>query len=206
MRKRDRDRRNSRNPVPKDVRPLILVLTEGRVTEPEYINALKAFVHNPRVRVIEEAGASTNAVQHATKLKQAAEHRAQDERDQNLAYDEVWCVFDVDDHTDVAIDKARRMASQSGIELAISNPCFELWLWLHFADQPGMQDSRQLQARLRKYLPKYDKHLNFKELQPGRDNAIQRAKRLDNDAEAAGEPGRNPTTGVWRVVESICRE
>lgn len=33
--------------------------------------------------------------------------------------------------------------------------------------------------------------------------AMQRAKQLDKDAASAGEPGRNPTTGVYRLIAEI---
>ena len=34
-------------------------------------------------------------------------------------------------------------------------------------------------------------------------DAIKRAKNLDKEAETAKEPGKNPTTGVYRLVEEI---
>jgi hypothetical protein len=46
--------------------------------------------------------------------------------------DEVWCVFDVDEHPKLA--EARDQANANGIQLAVSNPCFELWLLLHFQE------------------------------------------------------------------------
>lgn len=57
-----------------------------------------------------------------------------------------------------------------------------------------------------KYVPSFDKHVDFAMCQDGLKYAIQRAKRLDAAADAARDPGRNPTTGMWRLVESIQRE
>ena len=47
------------------------------------------------------------------------------EEDDNLRYDSVSCVFGVDDHPH--IPDATAMARDKGIELAVSNQCFELW-------------------------------------------------------------------------------
>ena len=51
----------------------------------------------------------------------------------NRSFDEVWCIFDRDDHH--RFDEATRVAKKAGIRTAISNPCFELWLILHARQQ-----------------------------------------------------------------------
>ena len=48
-----------------------------------------------------------------------------------------------------------------------------------------------------------DKHLDFDKLIPGYADAVARAERLDREASAAGEDGRNPTTGVFRLTAAI---
>ena len=113
----------------------------------------------------------------------------------------MWCVFDVDDHPRVA--DARQMAADNGIELAISNPCFELWLLLHFRDGPGMQHRDKIKELLVHYVQGYDKNVKFSEFSAGYQQAVTRAKRLDNSAESDGNAGRNPTTGVYRLTEII---
>jgi hypothetical protein len=49
------------------------------------------------------------------------------------AYDQYWCVFDIDEHPHV--DQALQLAVSSQISIAVSNPCIELWFLLHFQDQ-----------------------------------------------------------------------
>jgi len=80
----------------------------------------------------------------AKEHKKTAEANSRREKEVNLLYNSVWCVFDVDDHPRVA--DARQMAADNGIELAISNPCFELWLLLHFRDGPGMQHRDKIET------------------------------------------------------------
>lgn len=203
MGKRDRPRRQARRPPYRDSKPVILVVTEGEVTEPEYLRGFARASKNPRVEieVITGAGVPFTIVTRAKELKIAAEKRARREHDENLRYDEVGCVFDIDEHP--RISEATQMAEDNGMKLAISNPCIELWLWLHFADSPGMQDRHALQHMMRRHIPNYDKHVVFSDYADLHDDAARRARRLDDDATKDNEPNRNPTTGLWRLTESI---
>lgn len=202
MGKRDRSRRPARRDSYVDPLPVILVVCEGG-TEEEYIEAFAASQKNPRVRVkpVGHAGVPLSVVREAKELMLANQDQATREKDDNLRYDAVWAVFDVDEHPN--IPEARVMARHNGIEVAVSNPCFELWLYLHFKDQPGMQHRHDLQKLLEKIVPGYDKHIDFSIYAPGYVDARRRAKKLDQQAEIDDDPSRNPTTGFWRLTESI---
>ncbi len=89
------------------------------------------------------------------------------------------------------------------MELAVSNPCFELWLWLHFADQPGPKHHSEFEHMMKQHIPNYDKHVDYSDYAAGYDAAYRRASRLDENAKLDNDEGRNPTTGVWRLTESI---
>lgn len=206
MRKRDRERRAARRKAFREVKPLILVVCEGAVTEPEYLHGFASARHNPRVRIDVHGGkgAPRTIVEYARDLKKAQEKQAKREKDDNLLYDEVWCVFDVDEHPN--IENAKQMARDNGLELAVSNPCIELWLWLHFAEQPGMKDRHKLRDMMKMHIPEYDKHVVYSAYQAGYDDAVRRAERLDREAQADGDEGRNPTTDLWRLTESIGRD
>ena len=77
-------------------------------------------------------------VERAVAMKREAALEAKRKKDENLKYDQVWCVFDIDEHP--FVPEAKQQARDNGIEVAISNPCFELWALLHFRDQ--WQNSR----------------------------------------------------------------
>ncbi len=204
MGKRNRQRRQARRKPFKDPKPVILIVTEGEATEPEYLNGFVRATKNPRVRikVVGDAGTLPRTiVESAKELRNEAKKRASREKDDNLRYDKVWCVFDRDNHPNFS--NAKQMARDNGFELAVSNPCFELWLCLHFADQPGMKCGDVLQSRMKQHIPNYDKHVDYSNYAAGYDAAVRRASRLEKDAKAANEEGRNPTTGVWRLTESI---
>ena len=137
----------------------------------------------------------------AKEHKKRAEAARRAEEDDNLAFDAVWCVFDVDDHPQV--DDARQMARDNGIELAISNPCFELWLLLHFRESPGMQHREKLVKILCTHVPGYQKKVEFKTYSVGYRQAVERAERMDRMAQSIGASGRNPTTGVYQLTKVI---
>jgi len=153
------------------------------------------------VEVSREHGVPKMLVQSAENRRQLAEDAARRASDENLAYDSVWCVFDVNDHPNVA--DAKEMARDNGIELAVSNPCFELWLLLHFRESPGMQHRRKIQTMLKVHVAEYDKSINFAKFRPHCVIAAGRAHKLDRLAERVNKPGRNPTTGVYRLLEAI---
>lgn len=202
-RHRNRTRRPGRRKPFREPKPIILVVCEGEATEPEYINALCKAFHNSRVtvKVASEHGVPLSLVKIAKDYKFRKADEARRERDENIAYDSVWVVFDRDDHPNVP--DALTMARDNGIEVAMSNPSFELWLLLHFRDSPGMQ-SRDVMARmLRTFISDYDKHIEWLHFASGYPEAVGRAKRLDYAADADRDHGRNPTTGVYKLAEEI---
>ena len=201
--RRNRNRRPARRTPWREPKPRILCVCEGEVTEPEYLCAFAKLPRNSRIEVVVEPGAGVprTLVEKAKERKQKAETDAGQKKDTNLAFEEVWCVYDIDEHP--KLDQARVMARDNGIALAVSNPSFELWLVHHFRDSPGMQHRVNMTRILKQVLPGYDKHIVFGRLEPGYQEAKQRARSLEERAEADGDPGRNPTTGFWRLTESI---
>lgn len=200
---RNRPRRQGRRPAFRDPKPTILVVSEGEVTEPEYLRGFQRAWRNPRVtiEVAKEHGVPKTLVRIAKQHKEEANTRAAQEKDDNLSYDSVWCLFDIDEHPEIG--EAKEMARDNGIELAISNPCIELWLLLHFQDNPGAQLGAKMLALLKKHVPKYDKHVDYAMYAAGYSQAAVRAERLGQAAEEADEPHRNPTTGVYKLTELI---
>ncbi len=201
--RRNRERKPGRRPSFRSPKPVILVVCEGRATEPEYISGFQKGCRNPRVNVelADEHGVPRTVVEIAKNLKRDAERKAKNEKDDNLAYDAVWCVFDVDVHP--GISDAKQMERDNDIDLAISNPCFELWLLLHFREDPGMQDRHTIQGMLKGFVPGYDKRIVFEMFRLKYPDAEKRAVQLDSLAESVGEPGRNPTTGVYKLLRAI---
>jgi hypothetical protein len=181
----------------------ILIVCEGRETERRYFEAFQHEVRNPRVHVhvARETGVPKTVVKHAISLRNEAASEAKRQHDENLQWDEVWGVFDVDDHPSLA--EAVELAALHAIFVAVSNPCFELWALLHFQDQQGHIDRHKLRAALQKHMLRYDKVLDFAKMHGTYAEALRRAASLAERAARDNEPGRNPSTGVPRLTESI---
>jgi hypothetical protein len=186
-------------------RERLLVVCEGRVSEPEYFEELRNFAKNPLVvlKIVPNAGATKMLVEHAIREMEKAEGEARRCSDPYRRYDQVWCVFDVDNHG--GLKQAVRLANTHGLKLAISNPRFELWLLLHFVAHSADRNGHTVQRILTKHLPGYDKHINFSKLVAGYPDAVRRARQLDSMHKTRGTAGGNPSTGVYVLTGVIVR-
>ncbi|HWB34626.1 MAG TPA: RloB family protein [Rugosimonospora sp.] len=184
-----RESSDRRRPATRTPRPRILVVCGAAKTEDQYLRGLRQSVDDRAVdiQLKSRPRAPAQVVEHASRLN------ASDD------FDEVWCVIDVDDFD---IPSAVTAARRVGIELAVSNPCFELWLLLHHEDRRAyLQDYRAVLVRLRKYVPGYDKtELSFADFAGGVQAAIDRARAL----EPTGTDHQiNPSTSMWRLAGKI---
>ena len=204
--RRKRVRRPARRAATRSPRRRLLVVCEGECTEPDYIRGYERQVRNVTVEIeiSRDRGDPKKIVEIAKEHSSRVRAEAKRLDDPHLDFDEIWCVFDRDDHE--RFHDACTMARDNGFELAISNPCVELWLLLHFRDSPGAQHRDQVSRMLRRYLPDYDKRLDFADVAKGVAEATARAHRLEADAEEMGESGRNPSTGFYRLTNSIARK
>lgn len=108
----------------------ILIVCEGRETEPIYFRGLRdeeAVRQHFSLMIKKGKGGSCLAV-----VEEAiAEQEKAAARDEG--FDEVWCVFDVEQAAQrEQVIEARTLAAKHGLQLALSNPSFECWLLAHF--------------------------------------------------------------------------
>jgi hypothetical protein len=111
------------------------------------------------------------------------------------------CVFDIDAHPNLL--EAKQQAEDNGLKLAVSNPCFELWILLHFQDQRAHQERGWIQAACREHLPDFVKEVPYDRVQPTYAEAVARAKALDKWQAEQNRPGGNPCTAVHELTERI---
>lgn len=192
-----------RRPPTRDPRPRILVLCEGAKCEPGYLKAFCRHFRATSVVLDKAAGLDPKALVEVARTRLRESRReAKQYRDKNLEFDQVWCVVDVDDHH--RLREARIQARDNDIEIVISNPCFELWLILHFRDQTAHIDRFHLKSACRN-LPESDHagYPSFAVCVSHYDTAVGRARQLDDRNDRDGEPGRNPSTSVYRLTERI---
>ncbi len=183
---------------------IFLIATEGAKTEPSYFEWLRGvWITNPsrvHIEVVDPGSDNLSAAQHIIERlsARAAELGVQD-------IDSCWLVFDVDRQPQKSLKQVLQRARQKGYELAVSNPCFELWLLLH-VDDPGdaADECKVYEQRLRVTLGGYNKaRLPTERFDATSiEAAIQRAKALDV-APAEAWPSKPPATHVYRLIEEL---
>ena len=113
---------------------LIVIASEGKDTERIYFEALAMEYTNPRVHVhiLERCDNEQNNSSPEHVLKQLNDYKRQYELESD---DELWLVIDRDRWTDAMLSHvAKKCAQDNYLHVAMSNPCFELWLLLHLID------------------------------------------------------------------------
>lgn len=199
--KRPKSGRPQRTAGKRDQRRIIRVLTEGAVTEPGYLVQWARRNRRIHIEFADSGMAPLSLVQRARDYQQA--NRRSRRGGRGIDFDEIWCVFDVDQHPNLA--QAINEAQQSGIGVALSNPCFELWLILHYEDQTAHIDRRAAQRRARDLGATDAKRLepsNVETLLFGYEAAKVRAQQLRERHLANGsDPTENPSSTVWELVD-----
>jgi len=190
---------------------VFVVATDDTYAPEQYFENLPL----PRVKVVvlptpKDSGLSSPG--HVVdRLKVAFQNVAQ--KRQIQAGDEFWVFLDTDHHIrdahlQATLD-ALLTARQAGFEVAISNPCFELWLLLHHEDvAPGTTFAKcaEVEQKLRDRLGEYNKtSVKAGHFPLGRvPDAIRRARALEaapDDPE--GHWPQQAGTRVYRLVERV---
>jgi hypothetical protein len=125
--------------------------------------------------------------------------------------DERWILLDTDHVTQgthlPGFLGALQTAGTQGVNVALSKPCFELWLLLHHELETAVRtlgNAREVEEALRTRLGEYNK-TNLKEEHYPRSSvaaAIERAERLDLSVEGGNIPNSN-TTRVYQLWKAI---
>lgn len=191
----------NRKPPKRTPKPKILIVCEGRETEPNYFNAIRKSKRlSPRQIVIirgDEAG-----IQPANIVKYAQKRNRHEERT-GSPYDYVWCVFDKDEHSNLS--EAFLKLKKLNFKVAFSNPSFELWYLLHFSDHTASIHRDEVLRKLKTKIPGYTKSMDvFPIIINDQKQAVKRAKKLIEYHRQNGEPeNKNPSTDVFKLVEQL---
>ncbi len=179
----------------------VLVVCEGSRTEKQYfLDMAHTFGLSANVDV-NGSGRDPLALVHE------AIQRQQREIEQREKFDQIYCVFDRDQHHH--FDSASAQAKNRGFKLARSWPCFEFWLLLHFSyprkpyERTSKSPAENCIEYLRQHFPGYEKSASrvFAQLFNRLEDAKLNAANALHDARATGEP--NPSTEVHLLVESL---
>lgn len=182
----------ARNRRVRQERKLVLFSCEGEKTEPNYVTALckDAGLAPPEFaacggdpwRVVDRAVAEMT----------------------NDEYDAVWCIFDCDDHARLA--DARERARVRNMNVAYSNPCFEIWYLLHYRYSTAYTHRDDAVAECGQRMGSYSESDDvYDQLSPMQNAAAENARRLREEHHAQVNDGRpdNPSTDVDLMVAAL---
>lgn len=186
----------------------VLVVCEGEKTEPNYFNELIQFheLNTANVEIDGSCGSSPKSV-----FERAIDLWTIEER-KGDPFDRVYCVFDKDSH-DTYEDTLQRIAAHEPKELfhaAISVPCFEYWLLLHFkfttkpyAATGSSSIADEVINDLKSFMPDYTKGSNdifsslASQIEFAKENSARSLKHADDNHTD------NPTTNIHDLVNYL---
>lgn len=201
----------------KQVKPVILIVTEGSQTEPKYFGHFRTRQKNIDIRVV-GSRSSAGETDYMSLVRKAIDYKNKNGLSKAQG-DTIWVVADADVNynnpnpiadKEAALAKVRKQAQQHDISIALSNPCFELWYLLHFQYTTAfLKDYEAVKVLLKQNLHDYEKSGDvFHLLLPYISEAVQRAKRLEeyhlqNGAKQPFGIKENPATNVYQLVEEL---
>lgn len=201
-----------RRPARRDPARFFHIFSEGKNTEPHYFNAHAKSLDRKTVKVKcygpngvpKSVAAAAIAFAKERGFIKNKRGRKLDSYEEN---DEVWAVFDCDEHP--CYREAKQMCSDANLPFAYSDPCFELWLNLHFEESDAPCTRHQAQERSKELIEGYDaksgKTSDFSKLIENVIDAEKRAERQrERRREEANEDG-NPSTNVYELTRRIRR-
>lgn len=214
---------------------LIILSCEGVITEEEYFEILSSkifFSIGTKIHILSVRGEYLSK-EDRTKEEKDFQNRSSpkdvlnrmddylDDEIERRSQDECWLVMDIDDHTSPQKigewDSVMNSCKEKGYKVAVSNPFFEFWLYLHHFDV-CVEDHLHCVSEERPYQPDpYFRHImeendvglkqNHKKPLPCHYNyekvqqAVQRAKELDDGKEAY--PKNTLGSTVYKIIEQF---
>lgn len=186
----------------------ILIVCEGEKTEPLYFTELVQHykLNSANVRINGQCDSSPKSVLNK------AEQLAKIEKQKDDGYDRIYCVFDKDSHTtyEETIQKIAAKKPNDIFYAAVSVPCFEYWLLLHFDfttspyhATPTSSIADSVLKKLKTVFPEYSKGKKgifndlIDKISIAKDNArrsMTHAKQHDSD---------NPSTNIHELIEYL---
>lgn len=186
----------------------VLIVCEGEKTEPNYFNECIQFykLNTANVEIDGTCGSSPASV-----LKRAIELWEAEDR-KGDPYDRVYCVFDRDSHEtyDETVRHISEREPQGIFYAAVSVPCFEYWLLLHFkyttrpyAATGTLSIGGEVLKELKQVMPEYEKgNANiFTTLSPQIEFAKANAARSLQCAEENYTD--NPSTYIHELIDYL---
>ncbi len=196
---------------PHTSRQRLLIVCEGK-TEETYFSALKSHT-NARKKFHLTVRCPNPGTGDQLKLVYWA-NRFYKQRGKANTFDKVWCIFDLEQPPkQPSFQQAIEEAGRKNFQVCASNPCFEVWLLLHFEDisrpYSGSYNAKEeLNARFPNGIDITDVDWMTRNICGpdfgGCRKAVERAGRLyDPKLTSVDVAGRNPSTNILSLVGKL---
>lgn len=174
--------------------PLDLVVCEGE-TEVDYFSELAKSLR-VHVHICKGDGTDPKSIVNTAKRKA---------KEDGVKYDQIFCVFDRDNNPSAFLEAIHVCKSKKFVPI-VSNPCFELWPYLHFQmRESGFGSPQQIMKALKKLsgFEDYDKDgvQIFNATFPLIDTACKRASELVSKQQ--DDPKEDPFTNVHILIRRL---
>lgn len=184
-------------------RKLFVIATEGKRTEKIYFEVFNndRFRKNVQICILPTGKGDSDPANVLKRLRRYVNEKGVEDGD------ELWVVVDCDSWGEQVLDKLCRECNQAQFHVAVSNPCFELWLLLHqeHPPRPQPQSAKICEKALEKLLGHYDKaDYDAEKLVPYMSHAVTHAHRLDLDPNRPWPVA--PATRVYRLVMKLLED
>jgi len=195
---------------------LFVIATEGEKTEKNYFKEIQESDLNDsdliRIEILESPDGESSP-KHV--LKRLTDYK---KKYPIIERDELWLVIDKDRWGEGHLSEVAQETMQKGFYLAVSNPCFELWLYLHYKNVSELSNEEKLQIEenkkyrkwtyletlLKKAATKYSKtQIGFPEYIQLIPRAIDNAKLLDTSTDDRWP--QTLGTRVYLLVEKLVK-
>ena len=174
----------------------ILVSTEGKRTEVEYFERLNVLYD---AIIVEPIPRDTKSAP-----KNVMEAMIQYVDNKNIGNDAIfWLVVDIDKHPSIQFENIQKWCKEhQEYNLAISNPCFELWLILHYEHKTQFKNHKECKSY---FNVNYGNAPNVPWFKLITKNHVMRAydfAKKSDTSDSSGWPIESGCTNVYRVVEN----
>ncbi|HML75633.1 MAG TPA: RloB family protein [Anaerohalosphaeraceae bacterium] len=193
----------------------ILIVCEGKETEPNYFNHLKNKLRLPAQLIEIEIIPGNVCGSAARSIVNYAIQKIRNSK-RNNPFDLVWCLIDVEAPIQTTLKEAYDHVLsyiapkdvQTKLQLILSNPCFEFWYILHFEKTcRAFALNAEAISSLKRHIPQYDKGNKTipEQLYNKTATAINNSKLVLKEKNQRDEDLRNcnPSTHVHKIVQYL---
>lgn len=192
---------SSRKKGTRKINPIIVIVCEGKDTEVNYFKNFNSRYTRVDIKVAGKNSTGKNKAK-ATDPYNLIKLAISQNKNYDIVEsdgDRIWCVFDVDINYNnnnsiqskiKEIEEAKKLINKKeNVNVAISNPCFELWYLLHYEyTTAALKSFNDVEKKLKSYISDYSKNGDFyNQLVQNIDIAIKNGVNLRKHHESLGK-------------------